>query len=58
MVSFKITIDCKPEQITASELQETLHEYFMMKLKSEGVAYKFGKIKVEEFKDDINKTKS
>lgn len=48
MVTFKIIIDCKPEQVTASELQEVLHEHFMIKLKSEGVAYKFGKIKVED----------
>lgn len=53
MVTFKVSIDCKPEQVTATELQEMLHEHFMMKLKSEGVAYKFGNIKVE----DLNKEK-
>lgn len=51
MLTFKVTIECKPGQVTASDLHETLHEHFMMKLKSEGVAYKLGKIKVEEVKD-------
>jgi transposase len=48
MVTFKVAIDVKPGQVTAEEVHEVLHDHFMVKLKTEGVAYKFGKIKVED----------